>query len=387
MPPVFERINKQPWPAVLMAGALYNKPSMRLRKEMLLLFCCVLVLTGICKAQKTDSILLKNYRPKSMYKIPVTHITKARFPVIDIHSHPYASSVADIERWVAMMDQFGIEKTLILTYATGEKFDSIYRLYSKYGNRFEVWCGFDYTGYNEPGGVERAVKELERCARVGAKGVGELGDKGFGEYYCYPVQSGMHVDDPRMKPLFEKCGELGLPVSIHVADPIWMYEPMDSTNDGLMNAYEWRIDQTRKNLMGHDALVKTLENVVRENPKTTFIACHFANCAHDLGVLGSMLDKYSNLYADISARYAETAPIPRYMDVFYEKYQDRLLYGTDMEFDTAMYQMTFRTLESHDEHFYYIEITGYHWPMYGFGLSDAILKKVYRDNALKILKQ
>ena len=358
-------------------------------KLCLLLFCLSAAISNASIAQHPDSILLKNYRPQSIYKIPVTKIEKAKFPVIDMHSHSYAKSAADIERWIALMDKYGIEKTLILSYTTGKKFDSVYQVYSKYKDRFDVWCGFDYSAINEPGGVQKAVKELERCFRMGAKGVGELGDKGFGEYYSYPAPSGMHVDDPRLKPLFQKCGELKMPVNIHVAEPMWMYEPMDSTNDGLMNAYEWRIEQykSEKNLIGHSALIQTLENVVRENPHTTFIACHYANCGYDLSILGNLLDKYANLYADISARYAETSPIPRYMFNFFEKYQDRLLYGTDMGFYSEMYEMTFRILQTSDEHFYYHEITGYHWPLHGFGLSDAVLRKVYKTNAMKILNR
>ena len=358
-------------------------------KSYLLLLGLTAAIGHASKAQPADSILLKNYRPRSIYKIPVTKIEKAKFPVIDMHSHSYAKSAPDIERWIALMDKYGIEKTLILSYATGKKFDSVYQVYSKYEDRFDVWCGFDYSAINEPGGVKKAVEELERCFRMGAKGVGELGDKGFGEYYSYPVPSGMHADDPRLKPLFQKCGELKMPVSIHVAEPMWMYESMDSTNDGLMNAYEWRIEQYRskKNLIGHSALIQTLENVVRNNPNTTFIACHYANCGYDLSILGNLLDKYSNLYADISARYAETSPIPRYMFTFFEKYQDRLLYGTDMGFYSEMYEMTFRILQTSDEHFYYHDITGYHWPLHGFGLSDDVLKKVYKTNALKIIKR
>lgn len=355
-------------------------------KELALIITATFI-TGYTVAQQPDSILLKNYRPKSIYKIPVTDIKKAKFPVIDMHSHPYAETQEDLKQWMAMMDEMGIEKIMILSYATGKKFDSIYKVYSKYPDRFEVWCGFDYTGINEPGGIEQAVKELVRCAKMGASGVGELGDKGFGEYYSYPVASGLHVDDLKLRPLFAKCGELGLPVSIHVAEPMWMYEPMDSTNDGLMNAYEWRVDQTRKNLIGHAALIRTLENVVRDNPHTTFIACHYANCEYDLSILGNLFNQYKNLYADISARFAEVAPIPRYMKTFFEQYSDRLVYGTDMGYTATMYKMTFRVLETLDEHFYNIDLTGYHWPMNGFGLSDTALRRVYRENAVRILKK
>jgi predicted TIM-barrel fold metal-dependent hydrolase len=342
--------------------------------------------TANVSAQNPDSLLLKNFRPKSIYKIPVTRVEKAKFPVIDMHSHPYANSKEEILQWLKVMDGKGIEKTIILTYSTGTTFDSLYKMYSAFGKRFEVWCGFDYTGYNEPGWSEKAIKELVRCFKAGARGVGEMGDKGLGELYSKPVAGvGMHIDDPRMKPLLQKCAELNMPISIHVAEPMWMYEPMDSTNDGLMNAYTWRVDKSKPNLLGHEQLVQTLENAVRDNPSTIFVACHLANCEYDLSILTRLLKKYKNLYADIAARYAETATIPRYMLTFFEQNQDQIVYGTDMGFDPSMYEMTFRILETKDEHFYEIERTGYHWSLNGFGLPDKILKKLYSGNAVKIL--
>jgi uncharacterized protein len=337
--------------------------------------------------QNADNLLLKNFRPVSIYKIPVTHVDKAAYPVIDVHTHDYAKTDEEIVQWLKTMDACGIEKSIVLTQTSGPKFDTIYNLYAKYGDRFEIWCGFDYTGYDKPGYGPAAVKELERCYKMGARGVGEEGDKGLGLFFNDPVKAwGMHIDDPRMNLLFEKCAQLHMPVSIHVADPIWMYEKMDSTNDGLMNAQEWRIDMTKPGIIGFDALIQTLENAVKNNPKTTFIAVHFANLNHDMAKLGILFDKYPNLYADISARYAESATIPRYMKAFYEKYQDRLLYGTDMSYAASMYRITFRVLESNDEHFYETGLFSYHWALNGFGLSKEILKKLYHDNATKILK-
>lgn len=348
----------------------------------------VLVLSKQGYAQDPNTLKLKDYRPKSIYKIPVSKIEKARYPAIDVHSHAYAETEADLEKWVKIMDAKGIQKTIILTMTAGPKFDSIYAKYARYGDRFEVWCGIDYTGMNEPGWSEKAVKELERCHRVGAKGVGELGDKGLGELFSEPTPGyGMHMNDKRMKPLFQKCAALKMPVNIHVAEPYWMYLPMDSTNDGFMNAYTWRIDLTKKGLLGHAELIATLETAVRENPSTTFIACHLANCEYDLEILGKLLRQYPNLYAEFGARFGEVAPIPRYMNAFCEKYQDQLLYGTDMGFNNHMYETTFRILESTDEHFYETELFGYHWPLNGFGLKDSVLKKIYQDNAKKILKR
>jgi predicted TIM-barrel fold metal-dependent hydrolase len=336
------------------------------------------------KATLPETLLLKDYRPTSIYKIPVTEIAKAKFPVIDMHSHPYAKTPAAIDEWVRNMDEVGVEKTIILTMTTGAEFDEIHRKYSKHPERFEMWCGFDFTGYDKPGFGPAAVKELERCKQAGARGVGEIHDKGRGLVSGKSKAPGMHPDDPRMDSLIEKCGELGMPISLHVADPIWMYQKMDKHNDGLMNAFEWRLDN-QPNIVGLSGMVDILERTAARHRNTTFIACHFANLDYDLARLGEVLERNPNLYADISARYAETAPIPRFAAQFYEKHADRLVYGTDMGVDQAMYRVTFRILESLDEHFYEIEQFSYHWSLNGFGLSDSLLKQVYHDNAAKLL--
>ncbi len=244
------------------------------------------------------------------------------------------------------MDEVGVEKTIILTMATGADFDAINRNYSKYPDRFELWCGFDFTGYNQPGFGPAAVRELERCHNAGARGVGEIHDKGKGlvsgkvenRRACIPTTLSSIA-------LFEKCAELRMPISLHVADPIWMYQKMDKTNDGLMNAYEWRLDN-QPNIVGLSGMVEILERTAQRHPKTIFVACHFANLDYDLARLGDVFERNPNLYADISARYAETAPIPRFASQFYAKHADRLVYGTDMGFDKPMYRTTFRILET-----------------------------------------
>jgi uncharacterized protein len=336
------------------------------------------------KPASPETLLLKDYRPQSIYKIPVTKIERAKFPVIDMHSHPYAKTAKEIDDWVRNMDEVGVEETVILTMATGAEFDGITEKYAKYPERFEMWCGLDFTGYDKPGFVASAVKELERCHAAGARGVGEIHDKGKGLRSGKSDASGMHPDDARMDALWEKCGELGMPVSLHVADPIWMYQKMDRHNDGLMNAYYWRLDDKR-GIIGLSGMVDIFERTLARHRNTTFIACHFANLDYDLARLGEVLERNSNLYADISARYAETGPIPRFTGQFYEKHANRLVYGTDMGFDTAMYRTTFRILESLDEHFYEVDQFSYHWALNGFGLSDAVLKKVYRENAVALL--
>jgi predicted TIM-barrel fold metal-dependent hydrolase len=332
-----------------------------------------------------EKLLLKDFRPKSVYRIPETMVQKAKYPAIDMHAHVYAKTPEQIAEWIRGMDQAGVEKAIVLSGATGKEFDKVYAMYAKYPDRFEVWCEFDYAGYDKPGFGPAAVKELERCYKVGARGVGELGDKGKGLFYGRPPAWGMHPDDPRMDPLFEKCAELKMPVNLHVGDPYWMYLPMDAQNDGLMNAYQWRLDN-QPGIVGLEGMVDILERTALRHPKTTFVACHFANCCYNLSRLGELFDKCPNLYADISARYAETAAIPRFVGQFYEKHQDRLVYGTDMSVGLDTYRLTFRVLESADEHFYAWSHSSYHWPLYGLALNEGVLQKVYRVNALKILQ-
>lgn len=355
-----------------------------------------------------DKILLKDYRPKSIYRIPKTDIKKAKYPVIDVHCHG-ARPVEQLGEWVKTMDAAGVEKTVIFTGAnSNERFAEIRKNYAKYPGRFELWCGFDLSGSDQPGFGANAVKVLEECHRLGAAGVGEISDKGWGFAFRPPGAGrggtgaksgpaagaprtpGPHADDARMDPLWDKCAQLGMPINIHVSDPIWAYEPMDNTNDGLMNGYTWRIDDKQPGILGHNGLIESLERACQKHRKTVFIACHLANLEYDLTRLGQILDRHPNLYSDISARFAETAPIPRFFTQFLRKYPDRVLYGTDMPYTQRMFSTTFRILESNDEHFYERDLYfnfDYHWPMHGFGLPDALLKKMYRDNALKAFKQ
>ena len=367
---------------------LKNEPMKRVRKELILPLLILVFMFNSCNVKQEENqsignILLKDFKPISLYNIPKTEVAEAMYPIIDAHTHVYAQSGEEITNWVKTMDEIGIEKTIVLTQAVGEEFDSIINEFAKYPGRFDLWCGFDYSNYDKPGYGPDAVRELERCFKAGAKGVGELGDKGKGMFFSRKAKAwGMHFDDERLAPLLAKCGELGMPVSIHVADPIWMYEKMDSTNDGMMNALKWRLDN--QEVVGHAEMIDILERAVKRHPETTFVTCHLGNCSYDLNKLGGLFDKYPNLYADISARFGEIGTIPRFAAKFFQKYQDRLLYGTDMGMKKDMYKNTFRILETEDEHFYNPDY-GYHWTLNGLALDTITLRKIYRENALKIL--
>ncbi len=389
---------------------------------------------GSKPAQSPDSpprLLLNDYLPRSIYRIPITEVPKAKYPVIDCHCHGHGP--LSVTEMVAMMDKVGIEKTAIFTNAgTVERFKEVARDYADHRDRFDMWCMFDLRGIDEPGFGPNAIKSLEECNQAGAIGIGELHDKGRGifsgqstgaaraagassarqtpaeqaaemalNFTRDPVPPrpnaplGPHADDPRLDALWDRAGQLGMTISIHVSDPIWSYLPMDHTNDGLMNGWSWRIS-LEPGTFDHDQLITSLENAVKKHPRTQFIACHLCNLDYDLARLGQMFDRNPNFYADISARFAETATIPRAAQKFFTKYADRIVYGTDVTYYEPFFATTFRIFETDDDHFYMRGKTGstaananfnYHWTLNGIALSDEVLKKIYRENAINIFNR
>lgn len=328
-----------------------------------------------------DTLLLKNYRPQSIFIVPQTKVLQAKYPAIDIHMHAPRGENLDAVALdlLARKDEVGVEKTILFA-GTGEVFDRNAAAFGKYPDRFELWCGLDLSDYDQPGFGARTIAELERCVALGARGVGEISDKGRGLR-----GSSLHPNDPRMDPVFKRIAELGLPVNMHLGDPVWMYEPMDIHNDLLWEAYHFRLDN--QDVVHLDGMIDILEETLQRHPDLIVISPHFANLTYDLERLGRLFDKYPNLYADISQREAYVATIPRFAKKFMEKYADRLLWGTDQGYSLSMYLNSFRIWETDDEHFYAWDVSNSPWILNGVGLSDSALRKIYRENALKILNR
>lgn len=352
----------------------------------LLLSSCPLVFLAVHAQQRQmrepglqDTLLLKDYKPQSIFNTPRTSVVKARYPAIDMHMHAPRGNVdlGEVAREILEnMDECNIQKT-VLFCGTGKAFDDLAAVFGKFPDRFELWCGLDFSGF-----PAATLAELRRCVKAGAKGVGEISDKGTGYRGVEP----MHLDDPRMDPILEALADLGLPINVHMGDPQWMYEPMDASNDLLFEALFFRRDNKKddKDLAG---MLQVLENAVRKHPRVNFVACHFANQTFDLNRLGRLLDKYANLYADSSQRESYLAAIPRFGKQFIEKYADRIVFGTDQGYSLPMYRNAFHIWETLDEHFYAWDVANTRFALSGLGLSDATLKKLYHDNAMKLLKK
>ncbi len=328
-----------------------------------------------------QTLLLKDYRPKSIFVTPQTEALKAKYPAIDMHMHAPRGNVdmeAECAAILKNMDECGVEKTILFS-GTGETFNKVAAAFGKYPDRFELWCGFDFSGRIP----EDTIAEIERCVKLGARGIGEISDKGSGLRGATPT---MHIDDPRMDPILEKLADLDLPINHHSGDPKWMYEPMDVHNDLMFEALYFRLDN-KEGILNLDQLKECTERALQKHPRTKFVVCHFMNRSYDLNQLGEMLDKYPNLWADVSQRESYVATIPRFAKQFIEKYADRIVWGTDQGYSLSMYRNTFHIWQTLDEHFYAWDVSNTPYSLSGVGLSDATLKKFYRDNALKVLKK
>jgi predicted TIM-barrel fold metal-dependent hydrolase len=213
--------------------------------------------------------------------------------------------------------------------------------------------------------------------------------KSLGLGYRNPDGSLIQVDDPRWDAIWTACGELGLPVLIHTADPKAFFLPIDETNERweeLKRHPEWSF--YGEGFPAYEEVIRQFLNVVERHPHTTFIGAHVASSAEDLASVERWLDKYPNLNVDIAARIAELGRQPYTARKFFVKYADRILFGTDGPRVAERLGYHWRFLESLDEYFPYAENAfppqGF-WRIYGVGLPDDVLRKVYYENAERLV--
>jgi uncharacterized protein len=331
-----------------------------------------------------DSILLKDYAPSSSLVVPETKVPKARVPAIDVHAHVYADTKEEVAEWVKTMDAVGVERSIILTDATGAEFDHLVDLYLKtYPDRFQLYCGLDTTDIGASDYPQRAVRELVRCYEKGARGVGELSDKGWGYNGSsrdpIPRNQRLHPDDPRLDLFWKKCAELKIPVNTHIADHPSCWQPLGPNQERTPDFQTFNLHG--KDVPSYEDLLGHRDRMLERHPDTRFIACHLSNQGNNLAAAGEALDRFPNLYFDTSARDYELGRQPRTALQFLTRYKDRILFGTDMGRDQKVYEAWWRLLETSDEF-----LPGrIWWRYYALKLPAEVLDSVYRSNAKRIL--
>lgn len=337
-------------------------------------------------------LTLAAYEPHTTLVVPQRQIWRPKFPVIDIHSHPQQSE-ATIDELVQVMDEAGVKAVVDLFGHWGvdgarlERLLTAYRL--KYPERFIVFTNIDLDKIDAPNDVAEECAKFERAVAMGAKGVKVWKDLGMMERDNAGQM--VAIDDPRLDGIWEKIGELKIPVLIHSADPAAFWQPFDRFNEryeeiaiggGWLNSY------ANSGYPSREALLSQREGLLKKHPNTIFIGAHMGEMANDLRALGKLFDQYPNFYVDISDRINELGRQPYTARDFFIKYQDRILFGIDLYPETHVYQDYYRFLETKDEYFDYPRHYFKHgrWKIYGIGLPDAVLEKVYYQNAARLLR-
>jgi len=335
-----------------------------------------------------DAIMsFEEYDPKSTLVVPEHPKTRAKFPFIDVHNHQEAHKMtpAQVDKLVSDMDGLNMAVMNNLsggwgdTLATGVK-----NLKGRYPKRFTEFANVDFKRIDEPNFGENAARQLEHDVKVGgAQGLKIF--KNLGMFVTDKNGQRVHTDDPRIDPVWDKCAELGIPVLIHTGEPSPFWLPWDKHNERWLELKQFpERRRTDPRFASFEVTMEEQHNMFRKHPKTIFIAAHLDWLGNDLGRLGKLMDEMPNVYTEIGAVLHELGRQPKAARAFFLKYQDRILFGKDI-WEPSEYYVYFRVLETEDEYFDYYRKRHAFWKMYGLGLPDEVLKKVYYKNALRII--
>ena len=356
---------------------------------------------------------LSEYEPKSMLKVAESKVPRARFPVIDIHTHlSFSSSLESTlsgkeekasfpgkpQELLEVMDRRNIRMMVNLTGGSGKTLDQVLQYFKAYPDRFVSFTEPAWVRAADPGYPKFQAEELGRARKAGARGLKVL--KTLGLYLREQIVKGplVKVDDKRFDPMWEAAGALKMPVAIHTSDPEAFFLPIDRFNERWEELHahpDWSF--YGKDFPSNRELMEARNRVVARHPRTQFIVLHVGD-SEDLAWVSEWLDRYPNMHVEIGARIGELGRQPRTARKFFEKYQDRIMFGTDaiprgdqypqQVFGDALYQIYYRCLETEDEYFDYaparIPPQG-RWRIYGLGLPENILRKVYNQNAARLL--
>jgi predicted TIM-barrel fold metal-dependent hydrolase len=334
---------------------------------------------------------LRDWQPRSMLITKATSISKAAFPVVDVHNHLGGGKATltpeRVKRYLEEMDSAGVRAVVNLDGGWGERLkETIAVLDNAHPGRFLSYALIDFSGVDEPGWSDRESARLRTSFEAGAKGLKFHKVLGLGVRY----KNGhfLAVDDPKLDAIWEVCAAYKRPVEIHTGDPGAFFTPLDQFNERwheLNEHPEWLF--SGGDFPSRSELHAQRIRAIARHPNTTFICAHMANDGEDLAEVGRWLDLYPNMYVDIDARISELGRQPYTSRRFFLKYQDRIMFGTDTVPSREAYRIYYRFLETDDE--YFDPAGGHHrqgfWMIYGVFLPRDVLEKIYFKNAERLL--
>ena len=329
-----------------------------------------------------------DYRPRSTLVVPANMKKTAKYPAIDFHGHPQGriNTSDGLTALGASLDSLNVRLIVAANNTMGEQLQqtvSAIRSHPQMKDRVRILTGIDFRGVGTPGWAQKAVAQLEADVAAGAVGIGEIG-KGFGLSTRKADGSRLKLDDPELDPVWQAAARLRLPVFIHTGDPPQFFQPLDFNNERWL---EMALFGDRRyppeRYPTFEQLITERDNLFRKNPRTTFVTAHLGWQANDLARLGKLLTEMPNVHTEVGAVLYDIGRQPRVAHDFFVKFQDRILFGKD-SFQPEEYPYYWRVFETNDDYFDYYRDYHAFWKLYGIGLPDAVLKKVYYQNALRI---
>lgn len=341
-------------------------------------------------------VYLDEFRPTTELVVDHTDLKGPICPVIDFHSHfgklvmgeNYAAQY-ETKAVVEKLKSVGVERIVNMDGGYGAELDQMLNKIQGYEDYIKTFGTVDLTAFEEPDFEKRCAATIRQLASRGVCGLKfwkilGLKIKGTDGTFLRP-------DDPRLQCIWQTAAECSLPVLIHLADPVAFFKPTDPFNERIEEMLmhpDWVFNAPE--LYSFQEIMQMQENLIESNPKTQFVVAHVGSYSENLKQVGSWLDRYPNMMIDIAERINDLGRQPYTAKAFFERYQDRILFGTDyFACNNPRHMIYYRFLETMDEYFDYsyeeIPPQG-RWKIYGIGLEEGILKKVYRDNALKLLK-
>lgn len=330
---------------------------------------------------------ITEYKPQSTLVVPEHEVPRARFPVVDIHGHPPTlDNAANIERVIEAMDRLNIGVMVQARPSSGDRLRSQIEAVraAGYEDRFVFFASLDLSDVG-PGSGARIAAQLEADVEAGAVGIGEI-SKAFGLFLQKADGTRLAMDDPELDIVWETAGRLGIPVFVHTADPPEFFEPLDYSNERWLELaiFENRRFMDRDRFPAFDDLMEERNRMLMKHPNTTWILAHMGWHTADLGRLGEIFDAHPNVLGEVGAVLYDLGRQPRFAAEFFEKYQDRILFGKD-SFQPDEYPYYWRVFETADEYFDYYRDYHAFWKLYGMDLSDDVLRAMYYENALRII--
>jgi predicted TIM-barrel fold metal-dependent hydrolase len=340
-----------------------------------------------CQAPTLPAPSIVDYRPRSTLVAPGHTVPRAKFPAIDFHGHPTSqlNSEAGLAQLGQELDRLNVRMMIAANNVSGQALIqqmAVIRASATMRDRVRILTGVSFGGVG-PGWAEKAVAQLEADVAAGAVGIGEIG-KGLGLSTRKADGSRLQIDDPALQPIWEAAARLKLPVFIHTADPQEFWQPLDFTNErwlelALFPGRRYPSEQ----YPAFETLMTERDNMLRRNPKTTFVIAHLGWHANDLGRLAALMTDLPNVHAEVGAVLYDIGRQPRAAHDFFVRFQDRILFGKD-SYQPEEYPYYWRVFETRDDYFDYYRDYHASWKLYGIDLPDAVLKKVYFGNALRI---